>query len=62
MKRIWGMGRMGGWLLFGLAVLGLGAWNWEPVLIIGGAVLVAVSAVALATMTGPSRGQRRRRR
>lgn len=53
-------GRMGLWLLFGLAVAGLGVWNGEPVLILGGWLLVALSA--LATMTGPRRGQRRRRR
>lgn len=45
-------GRMGLWLLFGLAVAGLGVLNGEPVLILGGAVLLAVSALALATMAG----------
>ena len=40
-------GRMGLWLLFGLAVAALGVLNGEPVLILGGGLLVALSALAI---------------
>ena len=49
-------GRMGLWLLFGLVVAGLGVLNGEPVLILGGGLLVSLSALAIrATLRRESR-------
>ena len=50
-------GRLGLWLLFGLAVSGLGVWNGELVLVDIGGFLTGVSLLALVVT--PRRRSRR---
>lgn len=57
-------GRMGLWLLFGLAVSAAGAWNGELVLVAIGGFLTGVSLLALIVILAtarPGRAQRGRR-